>query len=62
MPDPALTRDEFRRRWLRQFVDPAFDRLRGQIDALEAVAWDAYSAGRKAPRTRKAGAEFADQS
>ena len=60
MPDPALTRDEFRRRWLRQFVDPAFDRLRGQIDALEAVAWDAYSAGRKAPRTRKAGAEFAD--
>jgi multimeric flavodoxin WrbA len=60
MPDPGLSREEFRRRYFRQFVDPAFDRLRGEIEALEAVAWDGYSNGRKAPRTRKAGAGFAD--
>ncbi len=60
MPDPHLSREEFRRRYLRQFVDPAFDRLRAQLDEIEAVAWDAYAAGRKAPHTRKAGAELAD--
>jgi multimeric flavodoxin WrbA len=60
MPSPRLSRDEFRQRYLRQFVDPAFARLGGEIDAIEAVAWDAYAASRKAPVTRKAGPEFAD--
>src|SRR5262249_55663411 len=60
MPDPRLSREEFRQRYLRQFVDPAFDRLRAQLDAIEEVAWQAHAAGRKAPRTRKAGPEFAD--
>jgi multimeric flavodoxin WrbA len=60
MPSPRLSRDEFRRRYRRQFVDPAFDRVRNEIDAVEAVAWDAYEKSRKAPITRKAGPEFAD--
>src|SRR5215831_7686710 len=59
MPDPRLSREDFRGRYLRQFVDPAFDRLRAHIAEIEEVAWQAYSAGRKAPRTRKAGPDFA---
>jgi multimeric flavodoxin WrbA len=60
MPDPRLSREEFRQRYRRQFVDPAFDRLRPQLDEVEEVAWQAYCAGRKAPRTRQAGPDFAD--
>lgn len=60
MPDPHLARDEFRERFLRRFVDPAYDPLRAQIDAIEDVAWQAYRGGHKAPRTRKAGPGFAD--
>jgi len=60
MPDPGLSREEFRRRYLRRFADPAFGRLSAQIDEIEAVAWDAYRVGRKAPHTRKAGPDFAD--
>jgi multimeric flavodoxin WrbA len=60
MPSPRLPRDEFRQRYMRHFVDPAFIRVRAEIDAIEAVAWDAYENSRKAPVTRKAGPEFAD--
>src|SRR5262249_32606403 len=60
MPAVRLAREEFRARFLRQFVDLAFEPLRTQLDAIENVAWQAYDAGRKAPRTRKAGPEFAD--
>jgi multimeric flavodoxin WrbA len=60
MPDPRLRREDFRQRYLRQFADPAFDRLRAQLDDVAEVAWQAYSQSRKAPLTRKAGPEFAD--
>lgn len=60
MPDPKLDEAEFRRRYLSQFTDPAFDALRNDLDAIAAVAWDAYNEGRKAPVTVKAGPEFAD--
>jgi multimeric flavodoxin WrbA len=60
MPSPRLSREEFRRRYRQRFVDPAFDSVRSEIDAVEAVAWEAYAASRKAPLTRKAGPEFAD--
>jgi multimeric flavodoxin WrbA len=43
-----------------RFFDPAFDEHGGAIDTLEAVAWEAYEQGRKAPRTRPAGEGFAD--
>lgn len=60
MPGVELTRDEFTRRYMRQFFDPAFDPLRKELDRIAATAWDGYIEGRKAPVTRKAGAGYAD--
>jgi multimeric flavodoxin WrbA len=60
MPDPSLGEAEFRARFESQFQDPAFDPLRAEIARLAAAAWDGYAHGRKSPRTRKAGPEFAD--
>jgi hypothetical protein len=60
MPSPRLNEAEFRQRFLGQFQDPAFESLASELDKIVAVAWDAYEHSRKAPRTRKAGNEFAD--
>jgi len=57
---PTLTREAFRERFRADYRDPAFDAEQDAIDRLEAIAWDAYSEGRKAPHTEKAGAPFAD--
>jgi multimeric flavodoxin WrbA len=64
-PSVALTREEFRERFLAHYYDPAFaraaaDMLAADLDALLDVAWDAYHEYRKSPRTRCAGAAFAD--
>jgi len=59
-PDPMLTRTEFDARFRQRFHDPAFAPLEAEIARLASVAWDAYDAGRKAPRTQPAGAGFAD--
>ncbi|MGZ5144102.1 MAG: flavodoxin family protein [Burkholderiales bacterium] len=58
-PD-LMPRDQFSARFRAQFYDPAFRPHDAAIDTLEAIAWDAYREGRKAPLTEKAGAEFAD--
>ena len=55
-----LSRDEFRRRWLERFYDPAFEGATDALDKLELLAWEAYDDYRKSPRTRKAGPGFAD--
>jgi multimeric flavodoxin WrbA len=60
MPSPRLDEDEFKRRFLSQYVDPAFAPLGADLQRLAHAAWDAYANSRKSPRTRKAGAEFAD--
>lgn len=60
MPSPKLDEAEFRRRYLEQFVDPAFDPLRADLDRIAAAAFDAYHASRKAPVTEKAGPGSAD--
>jgi multimeric flavodoxin WrbA len=57
---PALTRAEFRERFMASYYDPAFDAEREAIDRLEAIAWDGYTHSRKSPRTKKAGPEFED--
>ena len=57
---PPLDREEFGRRFRAHYFDPAFRAEDAAIGRLEALAWDAYIEGRKAPSTRKAGAEFAD--
>jgi multimeric flavodoxin WrbA len=60
MPSPRLPEAEFKRRFLGQFIDPAFDPLRGDLERIAAAAWDAYENSRKSPQTRKAGPQFAD--
>ena len=60
MPSPRLGEAEFKRRFLAQFIDPAFAPLAGELAKLAGAAWDAYENARKAPHTRRAGPEFAD--
>jgi multimeric flavodoxin WrbA len=55
-----LSRDEFGRRFRESFVDPAFRAEDAGIARLEAIAWQAFDEGRKAPLTRKAGPGYAD--
>ncbi|HYH42462.1 MAG TPA: NADPH-dependent FMN reductase, partial [Burkholderiales bacterium] len=55
-----MAREDFRERFRAQFYDPAYRPHDAAIDKLEAIAWDAYSEGRKAPVTEKAGPGFAD--
>lgn len=55
-----LARDTFRLRFMRRFYDPAFQTEQDALNRLEAIAWDAYEGGRKAPITVKAGAAYAD--
>ena len=55
-----LERHEFSRRFRASFVDPAFRAEDGALDRLEAIAWEAYTGGHKAPFTRKAGPGYAD--
>ena len=57
---PKLPRERFRERFLEAFYDPAYQAESAAIERLEAIAWDAYQEGRKAPITAKAGPGFAD--
>ena len=59
-PSPELSEQEFRRRYLSAFADPAFTPLHAELDKIASAAWDAYSNHRKAPRTLKAGRGYAD--
>ena len=45
---------------MRSFMDPAFQAEAEAISRVEAIAWDAYQEGRKAPVTRKAGRGYSD--
>lgn len=55
-----LERAPFSARFRASFVDPAFRAEDLAIERLEAIAWAAYTEGRKAPFTRKAGPGYAD--
>ncbi|OYW31245.1 MAG: NADPH-dependent FMN reductase [Chthoniobacter sp. 12-60-6] len=55
-----LSRNEFEARYLEQFADPAFDIARADIGRVAKIAWEVYQEERKSPRTRKAGAGFAN--
>ena len=57
---PPLGRAEFGARYRASFVDPAFRAEDSSIARLEEIAWQAYSEGRKAPLTQKAGPGYAD--
>jgi multimeric flavodoxin WrbA len=55
-----LARDAFHQRFMQDFYDPAFGAEAGALARLEEIAFQAYTEGRKAPVTQKAGPEFAD--
>jgi multimeric flavodoxin WrbA len=55
-----LDHDEFVQRFEQSFHDPRFDGERAAIARIAEIAWHNYRDARKAPRTVKAGAEFAD--
>jgi len=57
---PPLGRNEFGIRYRASFADPAFRTEDPSIARLEEIAWQAYSEGRKAPFTQKAGPAHAD--
>jgi multimeric flavodoxin WrbA len=56
----ALTKKEFRARFLERHYDPAFEGVASQVEAGLDVAWAAYREYRKSPRARRAGSAFAD--
>ena len=58
MPSTQLDKSEFKKRFLTQFYDPAFQPLINELDKIAEVAWDGYDSYRKAPRTVKAGNGF----
>ena len=58
-PGP-LPRSEFSVRFRGSYADPAFRAEDAALVRLEEIAWQAYSEGRKAPITRKAGPGYAD--
>lgn len=62
MPSPRLQEAEFKRRYREQFIDPTFEAATAEIDTIAEIAWKAYADSRKSPRTRNAGAGFADPS
>lgn len=55
-----LQRAQFSERFRQFFVDPAYRTEDASIERLEAIAWEAYQEGRKAPLTQKAGPGYAD--
>ncbi|MGO4440948.1 flavodoxin family protein [Rhizobium sp. RAF56] len=59
-PSPRLEEAEFRKRFLNQFRDPAYEPLKVELEKVADAAWDAYAHSRKSPQTRRAGPGFAD--
>lgn len=57
-----LDRAAFGERFRARFADPAFRTEDAALARLEAIAWDAFQDGRKAPVTRPAGRGHADPS
>ncbi|MDO8534144.1 MAG: NADPH-dependent FMN reductase, partial [Xanthobacteraceae bacterium] len=58
-PTP-IERAEFSVRFRASYIDPAFRAEDQSIARLEELAWAAYTEGRKAPFTQKAGPGYAD--
>jgi multimeric flavodoxin WrbA len=55
-----LTKEQFRERFFAKFYDPAFDKVRAELEKVCEIAWDGYIVYRKSPRKQKAGTGFAD--
>ncbi len=58
---PAMfTCNVFSKRFQASYLDPAYLAESPALDRLENIAWLAYTEGRKAPFTQKAGAGYSD--
>ena len=55
-----LERAQFNARFRATYIDPAYRAEDESITRLEEIAWVAYTEGRKAPFTQKAGPGYAD--
>ena len=53
--DEQLDHKTFHARFMVRYTDPAFREEDEALARLEAIAWDTYREGRKAPLTHKAG-------
>ena len=62
MPSVTLDKAEFAHRIRQHFYDRAFDSLQVETGKIIDAAWEGYDNSRKSPRTRRAGAGFADPS
>ena len=51
---------EFHLRFMRSFADPAFNQAQDALAQIAQIAWENYTASRKAPFTEKAGPAYAD--
>lgn len=60
MPSADLDEAEFKKRFLSQYIDPAFDGIQHELHRVANAAWDGYNNSRKSPRTHKAGPGYAD--
>jgi multimeric flavodoxin WrbA len=53
-----LTREQFRQRFDEKFYDPAFDKVREELEKVFIISWDGYIKYRKSPRNQIGGYEF----
>ncbi len=60
MESVALSKKEFRRRFLENYYDPSFEAVAKELDKIAEIAWTNYREYHKSPRTSKAGPAFAD--
>jgi multimeric flavodoxin WrbA len=58
--DVKLSREEFERRLRQRFLNPKFETLAHELQAVIDLAWSVYDKYEKNPRRRKAGPDFAD--
>jgi len=55
-----MTREEFRKRYLAAYRDPAYRAEWDSIERIEAIAWNGYTNNRKSPLSRPAAEGYAD--
>ena len=56
-----LTKEQFRERFFARYYDPAFDKVRPELEKVFEIAWDGYGVEyRKSPREEPLGKGFAD--
>ncbi len=61
MPSVQLNEAEFKKRFLQEFYDPIFDKLKPELDKIADAAWNGYDEYRRSPaHVVKAGEKFKD--